>query len=194
MRQRDSQSKKEKPTTIDLKSGASEAWHSLQVSAYEHGIPTKFDFDPEKHEYRLDGRVIPSVTTILRDMGEISEFSMQSERARERGTMVHIAASFLPDNLDWSSIESSIFGYVMSAALWFEKTGCKVEAQEQQIYLPDLDVAGTLDLRGSFQGGKSGTLYLQADGSLAKFKAADTRRGYQIFVSMVNVWRYRQGV
>ena len=176
---------------LDLKTGAPERWHELQVSAYEHGHDSGLEFDADKHEYSIKGQRVPSVTQILKDMGEISEFSMQSERARLRGTMVHIAGALLPDRLDWSTVDSAIFQYVMSLALWFEQTGCVVEAQEQQVYLPDLDVAGTLDLRGSFKNGKSGTLYLQADGSLAKFKAADTRRGYQIFVSMVNVWRYR---
>lgn len=180
---------------LDLKTGAPERWHELQVSAYEHGTPYKFAFDVDKHEYSFGdtGEKMPSVTQILKDMGEISEWSMQDERAKLRGTMVHVAGALLPDRLDWSTVDSAIFGYVMSLAVWFDQTGCKVEAQEQQVYLPDLDVAGTLDLRGTFKNGKSGTLYLQADGSLAKFKPADTRRGWQVFVSIVNYWRYKQG-
>ena len=153
----------------------------------------EFEFNEEKHEYKINARIIPSVTQILKDMGAISEFSMQSEIARERGTMVHIAGSFLPDRLDWSTVDSRIMGYVLSCAEWFKTTGCAVEAQEQRVYIPELDVAGTLDLRGSFSTGRSGTLYLQADGSLAKFKICDVRTSWAIFVSMVNVWRYRNG-
>lgn len=180
----------------DLKTGAPQRWHELQVAAYEHGkVLTAADwawkFDPEKHEYTLNGYLVPSVTQILKDMDCISEFSMQSERARERGIMVHIAGSFLPDRLDWSTVDSRILGYVLSCAEWFARTGCKVEAQEQRVYIPELDVAGTLDLRGSFNTGQSGTLYLQADGSLAKFKACDVRKSWAVFVSMVNVWRWK---
>lgn len=179
---------------IDLKTGAPERWHELQVSAYEHGAAFKdYCFDEKLHLYMVLGRVIPSVTQILKDMGEISEYSMQSERARERGIMVHIAGALLPDWLDWATVDPAIFGYVLSLAKWFDQTSCKVEAQEQRVYLPQLDVAGTLDLRGTFQNGKSGTLYLQEDGSLAKFKAADTRKGWNVFVSIVNHWRWKNG-
>lgn len=180
---------------IDLKTGTPERWHSLQVAAYEHGKDWYFRFDPEKHEYRRhdNKQVIPSVTQVLKEMGLISEWAMQSERARERGTIVHIAAALLPDRLDWSTVDSRIMGYVMSAALWFETTGCKVEAQEQRVYIPELDVAGTLDLRGTFQSGKSGTLYLQEDGSLAKFKACDVRKDWNVFVSICNFYRWKNG-
>lgn len=180
---------------LDLKTGSPAPWHSLQVSAYEHGTSSRardLDFNYERHEYSFNGYIIPSVTQILRDMGEISEFSMASERARERGTIVHSAAALLPDRLDWSTVDSRIFGYVMSAALWFDHSKCVVEAQEQRIYIPELDVAGTFDLKCHFEKGQSGTLYLQEDGSLAKFKACDVRKSWGIFVSMVNVWRYRK--
>jgi hypothetical protein len=167
------------------------------VAAYEHGNvdPRNLLFEPNDHVYKfaVSGHIIPSVTQILKEMGEISEFAMQSERARERGTIVHIAASFLPDRLDWTTVDRRILGYVMSCAQWFETTGCVVQAQEQRVYIPEINVAGTLDLRGTFPNGKSGTLYLQEDGSLAKFKACDVRKDWQIFVSMVNVWRYRNG-
>ena len=176
---------------LDLKTGAPEPWHPLQVAAYDHGDPdTPLEFDAPTHTYKLC-YVIPSVTQILDEMGEISEFAKQSERARERGIMVHIAGSLLPDRLDWSTVDNEIWLYVLSLAKWFEQTGCKVQAQEQLVYINGLDVAGTLDLRCTFARGASGTLYLQKDGSLAKFRAVE-RNSWEVFVSIVNHWKWRQ--
>lgn len=184
-------------SVLDLKTGAPAPWHSLQVAAYEHAnlvAGNFFDFDPQFHVYRkVSGQIVPNVTTILKDMGLISEFAMQSEHARERGTMVHIAGALLPDRLDWSTVDPRIIGYVISLAEWYDRTGCIVEAQEQQVYIPALNVAGTLDLRGTFKNGKSGTLYLHEDGSLATFKACDVRQDYKVFASICNFWRWKNG-
>jgi hypothetical protein len=178
---------------IDLKTGAPEPWHELQVAAYFHGNAWQpLDFDPDTHTYKYQGVAKPSVTQILDEMGEISEYSKRSERARERGLMVHIAGSLLPDRLDWTTVDSAIFGYVASLAEWFARTGCQVDAQEQRVYLEGLEVAGTLDLRCTFDRGASGTLYLQQDGSLAKFQPTDTMKSWIVFVSIVNHWKWRK--
>lgn len=176
---------------LDLKTGSPEAWHELQVAAYEHGVfPfNALSLDPSTHTYSLAGRVIPGVTQILDEMGEVSEFAKQNERARERGLMVHIAGALLPDRLDWSTVDSEIMGYVVSLAEWFNQTDPEVEAQEQTVYIPELGVAGTLDLKISPRG-QSGNLYLQKDGSMAKFKPAG-RNSWAVFVSIVNHWKWR---
>jgi len=177
---------------LDLKTGAPARWHELQVAAYEHGTPAPdLDFDAELHVYRDVGEIVPSVTQILFDMGCISEFSTFSEFARDRGTAVHAACALLPERLDWSTVDDRCLPYVQSFQRWLETTKAGILAQEQRVYLLDVDVAGTLDLR--VNNGMSGTLYLQADGSLAKFKACDVRRSWAIFVSMVNVWRFKNG-
>ena len=178
---------------LDLKTGAPARWHELQVAAYEHGTPAPdIEFDAELHRYSKKGVHFPSVTQILFDMGCISEFSTFSELARDRGTAVHAACALLPDKLDWSTVDARVLPYVKSFQEWLQTTkNAGILAQEQRVYIPELDVAGTLDLR--VNNGMSGTLYLQADGSLAKFKACDVRKSWAVFVSIVNFYRWKHG-
>lgn len=183
--------KRQITSIIDFKTGAPERWHSLQISGYEHldcSIP--LDFDEETHTYRFKGRVVPSVTQILFDMGCISEFSTWSEFARDRGTKVHQACALLPDRLDWSTVDARIVPYVMSFQEWLKVGWINIMAQEQRGYNQELGYAGTLDLRVG-TGSSNATLYLQADGSLAKLKSHTDRRAWHTFVSMCNVWNWR---
>jgi hypothetical protein len=182
---------------IDYKTGAPARWHPLQIAAYEHlDCSIVPEFDEATHTYRLDGRVIPSVTQILSDMGEISEFSKQSPRARDLGLAVHAGCALLPDRLDWSTVQAEIMGDILSCMTWLERMKFEIEAQEQRGVNRELWYAGTLDLRGvippiNYQSG--GTLYLQDDGSLATLKVYDSHRIYWgTFVSMVNVWNWME--
>lgn len=73
-----------------------------------------FTFDEASHEYRLDGRRIPSVTQILHAQGAIKT-GYYTEEGRNRGTYVHAACQFLAEgDLDWSSVLPAYLGYVRS--------------------------------------------------------------------------------
>jgi hypothetical protein len=175
---------------IDLKTGAPQRWHALQVAAYEHldcSIP--LDFDEESHTYKLEGRVIPSVTQILWNMEAISECSTFIEYPRARGTAVHQACALLPDRLDWSTVDPRLVPMIASYCVWLTGNNIRVEAQEQRGYNAELGYAGTLDLRvGNWP---SGTLYLDGRGGMPKFVAHSNRRDWHTFVSMTNVYHWR---
>lgn len=73
-----------------------------------------FTFNEEKHEYALDGMVLPSVTQI------VSAVIPRSHNADEwylrRGTMIHrSAAMMLRGILDWQSVDPRICGHVKAA-------------------------------------------------------------------------------
>ena len=53
-------------------------------------MASELTFDEEKHEYRLDGEVLPSVTGILREMGFVDD-TYFTEDSAARGTAVHRA-------------------------------------------------------------------------------------------------------
>lgn len=62
----------------------------------------EFTFDPDKHEYTLDGRVVPSVTQVVAPLGadydDMDEFTERAvDVATERGVVLHdyIAAKLL---------------------------------------------------------------------------------------------------
>lgn len=107
-----------------------------------------FTFDEAAHEYRLDGKRLPSVTQILRPLAP--DFSAIPpailERKRALGTAVHLACE-LDDlgELDESSLDEEVAGYL---AGWrkFKADQCvTVLLNEKRLYHPRLGYAGTLD-------------------------------------------------
>jgi hypothetical protein len=77
-------------------------------------------FDPATHAYQIDGQTVPSVTTILKDMGFV-DTSFFTDYARERGSLVHrIIHWHVTGELDEATIDDSFRGY-FNAWLAFEK-------------------------------------------------------------------------
>ena len=108
-------------------------------------------FDPERHEYRVNGVIVPSVTQILAGAG-VSDYSNIPpevlQRAAERGSLVHTYIEWYEDGtLDESSIDPALRGYFESylrakdAGLLPEKPS----AVEKLVYSDMLSYAGTLD-------------------------------------------------
>jgi hypothetical protein len=109
-------------------------------------------FDGPTHTYALDGVVIPSVTTVLKESGYI-DFSRVPEgileAARERGSLVHEALHYLnDDDLNLDSVRDDLRGYVQAGIDFRRLSGFTVYSCELRVYSPTWRVAGTLDLLG----------------------------------------------
>jgi hypothetical protein len=110
-------------------------------------------FTPETHEYRINGRLVPSVTQILEAVGLIDYSHIPwptRQMALERGRAVHeaIALDLAGDLDEESADEIGILGYVLAARDARGALGVLVpQAVEERVYHPKLDYAGTLDLR-----------------------------------------------
>lgn len=103
-------------------------------------------FDEARHEYRLAGQLVPSVTGILKDNGLIDD-RWFTEAARQRGQAVHAAAHYLDEgDLDWSSVHPELVGYLRSwEAYKAHRKGPRIDAIELRVFDPLYQVAGTLD-------------------------------------------------
>ena len=102
-------------------------------------------FEEVSHAYRLGGKVLPSVTQILDAVGLISDFA-KSETAALRGSLVHRACHFLLlGNLDWSTVDSRILGYVLAYQKFLEENPVEPVEVEACHYHKDYLYAGTLD-------------------------------------------------
>lgn len=86
---------------------------------------TETTFDPAKHEYTIEGRVVPGVTEILGDTG-LREPFFDAEWAADKGTKIHLACHFHnKGTLFWESVDPLIYPYV-EAYLRFKRE-CHVD-------------------------------------------------------------------
>jgi len=165
-------------------------------------------FEESSHTYWWKGEVVPSVTKILTGSGAVSNF-IYSQSAADRGTIVHKACELLClGTLDWSSVDSRLMGYLISFQKFREHTGWVSDIVEVQKYDPQYQYCGRFDWSaggylldwktgvkakwdkaqiGAYwnlngRTGRCACLYLQKDGSVAKFVEHDPREAWMEFL------------
>jgi hypothetical protein len=111
-------------------------------------------FDARDHRYLLGGRVLPSVTQVLKGAGMI-DYSMIPQDALQvaarRGTAVHRALQYLDDGeLDEASVAPELAGYIEAAKRFYTESGFEVAHNEYRDYHPTYLYAGTMDRTGTF--------------------------------------------
>jgi hypothetical protein len=107
-------------------------------------------FEPETHEYRLNGVRVPSVTGVLKQAGYVNLSGVPLhviEAARARGTRVHAALHYLLENdLDISTVDAADRGYLESAEQYLAAHVQKVISVERRVWSERHCCAGTMDL------------------------------------------------
>lgn len=128
----------------------------------EHGGGVSLTFDPIAHVYKVDGRQVPNVTSVL-DAAGLNEFGFVGPEvltfARSRGQAVH-AATALDDlgELDEASVDPHAAPYLTAWRRFRRETGFVPTAIEQRVYHVGHRYAGTLDREGVFPQFKSDAL------------------------------------
>jgi len=115
----------------------------------------KLSFDPEIHEYRVNGKAIPSVTQLLGEFG-LYDLSMipkdRLEYKRILGTAAHLACQYLDDCcLDEDTLHPEVMPFVSAYKKFREITGFEPRHNELKMYSPKWKFAGTLDRQGLFE-------------------------------------------
>lgn len=111
-----------------------------------------FSFDPESHIYTLDGKVLPSVTEILKEAGLLA-YAGPAEYQRLRGTYIHRATELIDiAMLDWEGLDKSLRPYCDAYVRFLEETRFAPEMSERSLYHPGLLYAGTIDRVGILDG------------------------------------------
>ena len=88
-------------------------------------------YDSATHSYYIDGVLVPSATQILNICGVVNN-RFFTEGSRARGTAVHSCCHFFAEgDLDWSSVDERIVGYVRAyeaaiKTLDFKPTLCEI--------------------------------------------------------------------
>lgn len=104
-------------------------------------------FDEAKHEYRVNGHIVPGVTSILAPLVDLEGIPRDVlERKRDLGSRVHFACQLDDeDDLDEATVEPDVSPYLAAWRKFLRETGALVLHNEQKVYEPLLGFAGTLD-------------------------------------------------
>lgn len=105
-------------------------------------------FDPVKHEYAIDGRVVPSVTKVLNDL--IPGFQAD-EWYLQRGTAVHACCAMIAQGKDFE-YDPQIAGQVAACRRFFSDVKPVVMDVERRLYSTRYGFAGTFDMRCGIDG------------------------------------------
>ena len=107
-------------------------------------MPETLTLDPDLHEYRINGRVVPSVTQIVTDVLD-PDYSHCEPWHLERGRAVHKAAELIGRGKTLGTVCEAIAGQVEAVRRWYyEHPAVKVVDVEMQVCTRAY--AGTLDL------------------------------------------------
>jgi len=107
--------------------------------------PGILTFDADRHEYRIRGEVVPSVTQVLKLVGAIDD-RWYHDRSAQLGTAVAEATALDDrDDLDPESVDDEVMVYVEAWRRFLRDSKAKVEAIEKRVCNPLYGYAGTLD-------------------------------------------------
>lgn len=125
-------------------------------------------FDPDSHIYKLDGRVVPSVSAIMRAAGlalppaHVDPVTL--ERARLRGVAVHAACAHLARHGERDpALDGDNAPYVDAFERFMQESDIDIEAVETPFACAQLGIAGTPDLVGFVQTPSDGALLTVID-------------------------------
>lgn len=103
-------------------------------------------FDHATHTYRLDDRLVPSVTQIVNSVRTERWTPSDLQWYLERGKMVHRAIQLALDGtLDRCSVDHRILGRVAAAEKFVLDSAIEPTALEVQVFHPQYRYAGTAD-------------------------------------------------
>ena len=103
------------------------------------------EYDEKTHTYRINGVIVPGVTSVLRSAGLI-DTSWYTADCTTRGTYVHEAcALFDQDRLDWKSLDPRITPYVEGWAKFRKVMPVRFDVIEKQFWNEQYGFGGTID-------------------------------------------------
>ena len=109
----------------------------------------KIEFEEATHTYRIDGRVVPSVTQCLALLDPFQKVDRHVlEAARQFGQHGHKAMALLiRDKLNWDTLDPALRPYIEGGAQFLRDFSHHIVVSSEQIVgHPVLGVAGAIDL------------------------------------------------
>jgi hypothetical protein len=104
-------------------------------------------FSEEGHAYHYKGVKVPSVSEIIREMGQGKDWTSTPPFYVERGKAVHLAVNlYLQGTLDEASLDPLIVPYYEQFRVWDKDQPLYEPITERPFYSERLNFAGTPDL------------------------------------------------
>jgi len=104
-----------------------------------------FSFDQESHTYTLDGAILPSVTTLLKECGIIST-AFYTDAGATNGSRRHLVTELLDrGNLDWSTVADEDIPYLEAWIKAKEDLSIEIEEIEKPMHHSIYGYAGMVD-------------------------------------------------
>jgi hypothetical protein len=180
---------------IDKKSGNDSPDIDLQIAGYvellHNGTPEGLTFEEETHTFTANGKVIPSVTTVLKKAGMTPDYSFVDPWYAQRGTYIHRATELWENGvLDEDTVDPLIAGYVDGYKACRRDFPVKVIGQEVRLWHPVHLYAGIIDI--VIEGSKHYKLFLRENGTYKLIEVPNIRAQLNVFVSALNVMRWRE--
>ncbi|MHB1692594.1 MAG: hypothetical protein ACYCUW_01745 [bacterium] len=112
----------------------------------------RLEFNEEKHIYSYGGKVLPSVTTVIKEVLNI-EYPDYAVYHATRGTYVHKAVElYLRNNLDFDSLDENVKPYLDSFIKFQEKAKIVPVLLEERFADKNITFAGTVDIVAKING------------------------------------------
>ena len=114
----------------------------------------KLTFNQERHEYQLNGNIVPAVTQITSSLIDLSAIPQDVlEHKRQIGTALHKAIELhLADDLVLDSVAEQVRPYFDAFLKFMADTGFKPRNSEYRVASEIYQYAGTLDMDGYMKG------------------------------------------
>jgi hypothetical protein len=103
-----------------------------------------------EHIYSRGGRIVPSVTQILKETGLVDD-RWFTEHSSWRGSAVHSMCHYDDEgDLDEPTLDDRLKGYLEAYRLFKAEMNFVATHNEQRVYHETLGYAGTFDIKGTF--------------------------------------------
>jgi len=112
------------------------------------------EFDEGPHVYRWNGKIVPSVTQVLKPLTDYSMVDADKlERARQEGVAIHKTVElYETGDLDAASLPEWLEPYLAAWMKFKAEMKFSVAKSEQRVYHRVYGYAGTYDLSGDMNG------------------------------------------
>lgn len=122
----------------------------VQRKLDEEMKPAEISFDEERHEYRIDGYLVPSVTTILKPIVIVGGMPDVREYKRQIGNALDTAITLWEkQDLDIDTVDQAVLPFFEAWLKFKQETGFRVMLNQPIVYSRKFRFAGTPDLIGT---------------------------------------------